>query len=135
TGAESRWDVLDGSNQPLTLSCERSVVDFFFSSRRRHTRFSRDWSSDVALPILQLPGAGGSQWCVTADGKVLLGNSHHGLGFNVRSEERRVGKESRKRWVADRRSEKQLSVQARVTETIAHREEAARVAATASILV
>src|SRR5690606_40501192 len=25
---------------------------FFFSSRRRHTRFSRDWSSDVALPIL-----------------------------------------------------------------------------------
>src|SRR5690606_40887468 len=28
---------------------------FFFSSRRRHTRFSRDWSSDVALPILQPP--------------------------------------------------------------------------------
>src|SRR5690606_39623068 len=24
---------------------------FFFSSRRRHTRFSRDWSSDVSLPI------------------------------------------------------------------------------------
>src|SRR5205809_8120516 len=24
---------------------------FFFSSRRRHTRCSRDWSSDVALPI------------------------------------------------------------------------------------
>src|SRR5207302_2834343 len=24
---------------------------FFFSSRRRHTRFSRDWSSDCALPI------------------------------------------------------------------------------------
>src|SRR5690606_40937864 len=23
------------------------VVVFFFSSRRRHTRFSRDWSSDV----------------------------------------------------------------------------------------
>src|SRR5690606_5856963 len=23
----------------------------FFSSRRRHTRFSRDWSSDVSLPI------------------------------------------------------------------------------------
>src|SRR5690606_39513226 len=27
---------------------------FFFSSRRRHTIFSRDWSSDVALPIWQL---------------------------------------------------------------------------------
>src|SRR5690606_40666903 len=24
---------------------------FFFSSRRRRTSFSRDWSSDVALPI------------------------------------------------------------------------------------
>src|SRR5687768_17646335 len=26
-------------------------VAFFFSSRRRHTRCSRDWSSDGALPI------------------------------------------------------------------------------------
>src|SRR5690606_1386139 len=25
---------------------------FFFSSRRRHTRFSRDWSQTCALPIL-----------------------------------------------------------------------------------
>src|SRR5215510_10452279 len=25
---------------------------FFFSSRRRHTRWPRDWSSDVALPIV-----------------------------------------------------------------------------------
>src|SRR6266508_1180312 len=25
---------------------------FFFSSRRRHTRWPRDWSSDVCLPIL-----------------------------------------------------------------------------------
>src|SRR5690606_39538662 len=24
-----------------------AYLDFFFSSRRRHTRFSRDWSSDV----------------------------------------------------------------------------------------
>src|SRR5688572_30898871 len=30
---------------------------FFFSSRRRHTRFDCDWSSDVALPISRaLPG-------------------------------------------------------------------------------
>src|SRR5256886_15987908 len=28
-----------------------SVRFFFFSSRRRHTRFDCDWSSDVALPI------------------------------------------------------------------------------------
>jgi hypothetical protein len=33
---------------------------------------------------MQLPGAGGSQWCVTASGKVLLGNNHNGLGFSVK---------------------------------------------------
>src|SRR5690606_39529964 len=27
--------------------CVRGHGNFFFSSRRRHTRFSRDWSSDV----------------------------------------------------------------------------------------
>src|SRR5690606_40092818 len=31
---------------------------FFFSSRRRHTRFSRDWSSDVCSS--DLPAAGGT---------------------------------------------------------------------------
>src|SRR5690606_35016377 len=29
-------------------------VTFFFSSRRRHTRFSRDWSSDVCSSDLEL---------------------------------------------------------------------------------
>src|SRR5207302_6378521 len=30
---------------------------FFFSSRRRHTRFSRDWSSDVCSSDLFLPSS------------------------------------------------------------------------------
>src|SRR5690606_41013213 len=30
---------------------------FFFSSRRRHTRFSRDWSSDVCSSDLDTPVA------------------------------------------------------------------------------
>src|SRR6266511_5403460 len=30
------------------------IVFFFFSSRRRHTRFSRDWSSDVCSSDLLL---------------------------------------------------------------------------------
>src|SRR5690606_39787447 len=30
-----------------------SFVFFFFSSRRRHTRFSRDWSSDVCSSDLK----------------------------------------------------------------------------------
>src|SRR6266700_5439548 len=32
-----------------------SFVFFFFSSRRRHTRFSRDWSSDVCSSDLFYP--------------------------------------------------------------------------------
>src|SRR5690606_40522262 len=30
------------------------IVFFFFSSRRRHTRFSRDWSSDVCSSDLRI---------------------------------------------------------------------------------
>ena len=30
------------------------VVEFFFSSRRRHTRYWRDWSSDVCSSDLDL---------------------------------------------------------------------------------
>src|SRR5260370_38380298 len=35
------------------------ILFFFFSSRRRHTRFKCDWSSDVCssdLPVTQTPG-------------------------------------------------------------------------------
>src|SRR5690606_20074479 len=32
---------------------EYFILFFFFSSRRRHTRFSRDWSSDVCSSDLQ----------------------------------------------------------------------------------
>src|SRR2546430_12806240 len=34
------------------------VADFFFSSRRRHTRFDCDWSSDVCSSDLA-----GDNWC------------------------------------------------------------------------
>src|SRR5690606_40620980 len=33
----------------------RFLLSFFFSSRRRHTRFSRDWSSDVCSSDLFVP--------------------------------------------------------------------------------
>src|SRR2546430_7034254 len=33
---------------------EEYSVPFFFSSRRRHTRFDCDWSSDVCLPIYEV---------------------------------------------------------------------------------
>src|SRR5690606_40556623 len=33
--------------QEAPRDSQKFVLSFFFSSRRRHTRFSRDWSSDV----------------------------------------------------------------------------------------
>src|SRR6266550_3931765 len=74
---------------------------FFFSSRRRHTRCSRDWSSDVCssdllaghawwAPLL-LAGA----WLAT---HWLLRESAVWRDRESRSEERRVGKECRSRW-------------------------------------
>src|SRR5690606_20981608 len=59
---------------------------FFFSSRRRHTRFSRDWSSDVCssdliaedvddsgLGELGLPGASAAAKIVIEGGALLKG--------------------------------------------------------------
>src|SRR5690606_40946412 len=95
----------------------------FFSSRRRHTRFSRDWSSDVCSSDLYRGRPAGTQVIKTeVAGKVRrmeakaafqgpLGNAtvvqrsrssaqhHHSIRFSEetqeRSEERRVGKECR----------------------------------------
>src|SRR5690606_40865402 len=39
----------------LRFMLSRSTRLFFFSSRRRHTRFSRDWSSDVCSSDLGRP--------------------------------------------------------------------------------
>src|SRR3712207_8000983 len=87
---------------------------FFFSSRRRHTRYWRDWSSDVCSSDLQatsnLPFAAilqRRQRLVV--GEVGLWRVALALGLYVvllwlhprlfgRSEERRVGKECRSRW-------------------------------------
>src|SRR5438105_5184882 len=40
----------------MCLSYRRSISSFFFSSRRRHTRSTRDWSSDVCSSDLY-PGS------------------------------------------------------------------------------
>src|SRR2546430_3726761 len=91
---------------------------FFFSSRRRHTRFDCDWSSDVCSSDLQreLEGhllaahgdaAGGVQVLdgdlvagpdLGAAAAVASGERHNGADLDSRSEERRVGKECRSRW-------------------------------------
>src|SRR2546429_800934 len=92
----------------------------FFSSRRRHTSCSRDWSSDVCSSDLIARVrtlVGDEAWMVTRHAEVKqlyadarLGRSHpdpeHAprmtdsilFGGASRSEERRVGKECRSRW-------------------------------------
>src|SRR5262249_57915764 len=95
------------------------VVDVFFSSRRRHTRLVSDWSSDVCSsdlalavilvcwqasspiffvkPRLLARGQGGTATPVA----VTLTWPKNALAPALpRSEERRVGKESRSRWAA-----------------------------------
>src|SRR5207245_3014898 len=94
----------------------RDVYFFFFSSRRRHTRCYRDWSSDVcssdlaAAPIgevapggirgrLRLRAAEGLPSAPNALAAVDIADDGDGRRADVarRSEERRVGKECRSR--------------------------------------
>src|SRR5256884_3705625 len=89
---------------------------FFFSSRRRHTRCSRDWSSDVCSSDLirersaeqqVLPVDDETRPRLAADVQAALtvvGRRNAELDIrrldlsHARSEERRVGKECRSRW-------------------------------------
>src|SRR6266436_9037752 len=67
---------------------------FFFSSRRRHTRCSRDWSSDVCSSDLDRSEVQAS--APAPRGRLRPSASHSWRRW--RSEERRVGKECRSRW-------------------------------------
>src|SRR2546422_5160039 len=69
------------------------IGPFFFSSRRRHTRCSRDWSSDVCSSDLN-SAAGCPSPRSTRDSKASFPRP----AAEFRSEERRVGKECRSRW-------------------------------------
>src|SRR5260370_17917789 len=94
-----------------------SRVFFFFSSRRRHTIFKCDWSSDVCSSDLVVGSiflSGPSVLKMFRDDKstnavVLIGeiggsaeedaaNYIAEMRYPKRSEERRVGKECRSRW-------------------------------------
>src|SRR5204862_4979749 len=82
-------------------------VCFFFSSRRRHTRSLRDWSSDVCssdlageelFHALKRRGHLDVRWVPAREqvAEALIGTARHGdLVLTLRSEERRVGKECR----------------------------------------
>src|SRR5690625_7316443 len=78
---------------------------FFFSSRRRHTRWPRDWSSDVCSSDLNRwveAWYRGSIWLyallpLTGLFRVIATMRRRYLR-RFRSEERRVGKECTSRW-------------------------------------
>src|SRR5258707_3872825 len=77
---------------------------FFFSSRRRHTRYWRDWSSDVCSSDLKAEPAGDGGVVARrrpegTRGQLLAQGQGRRTVLRVeRSEERRVGKECRSRW-------------------------------------
>src|SRR2546430_6340969 len=54
------WEAPDGGHSAAEVDHERVGIDrhteraFFFSSRRRHTRFDCDWSSDVCSSDLRV---------------------------------------------------------------------------------
>src|SRR5438105_11810889 len=81
------------------------LLFFFFSSRRRHTRSTRDWSSDVCSSDLVAPDPLDPD-VIYGGGRNEVSKFHRSTGqaqnvtpIPVRSEERRVGKECRSRWV------------------------------------
>src|SRR5439155_6775235 len=76
---------------------------FFFSSRRRHTRWPRDWSSDVCSSDLYSPSPPITTATVRESGCIRSAVEREFgrrcvLRSEDRSEERRVGKECRCRW-------------------------------------
>src|SRR5690625_7014621 len=102
----------------LLINCNSTyVVRFFFSSRRRHTRWPRDWSSDVCSSdlVLDVPIEMAEHLMeeltydyehVNRGMKIIQSNEiyhlttkpeHSQYYKKLRSEERRVGKECRNR--------------------------------------
>src|SRR5207253_8150267 len=90
---------------------------FFFSSRRRHTRWPRDWSSDVcSSDLVDIVNTRGSRRISSPSAessaavKLSLVTGRPPCSEERRrrpapppgrSEERRVGKEGRSRWAQD----------------------------------
>src|SRR2546428_1918966 len=89
---------------PLVHSCYSELFCFFFSSRRRHTRSDRDWSSDVCSSDLEAhvstkhASPETDAWISSPDGHEKRPSRAQAPAREGRSEERRVGKECRSRW-------------------------------------
>src|SRR5256886_8767290 len=103
----------------VNVQARELILVFFFSSRRRHTRFDCDWSSDVCSS--DLAALNSSRLVPAASARLSDGSSSAApvttwpcrefffgqatrtlvppaVAAAARSEERRVGKECRSRW-------------------------------------
>src|SRR5437870_8251835 len=117
-----RVDALSIELELETLHLRVLMFVFFFSSRRRHTRWPRDWSSDVCSSDLQwvekyfgrlkrgpqVPKISATTPPITAERRAVVTDQvelprvYMGwITSPIRSEERRVGKECRSRWWGD----------------------------------
>src|SRR5437868_13495632 len=102
-----------------------NIVYFFFSSRRRHTRSKRDWSSDVCSSdldcrglVLLSPVRSEQYRVLTVCDSIVAEDERHAAELrevldHPRSEERRVGKECRSWWRPS--DEKEIREQDRCT--------------------
>src|SRR5687768_6322092 len=118
--------VVHGRDSLGDIVKERGLLSVFFSSKRRHTRCSRDWSSDVCSsdlehrfldrppvrahrPLRRSAPPGAESAAGTDEPLVILSAAKDlwspleartlcAILVGPRSEERRVGKECRSRW-------------------------------------
>src|SRR5690606_41094030 len=106
--------IIVGHDQRALQACRDAPLRrFFFSSRRRHTRFSRDWSSDVCSSDLK-PVAKFQSLCVVfglAPVALVLvfgwGSFDREVYDAARSEERRVGEERGSGWARVREDQEE----------------------------
>src|SRR5699024_11899843 len=99
------------ASSPLAPVVPLTFLSFFFSSRRRHTRSKRDWSSDVCSSDLEASGSP----LISSFPEKLISTLPLGCGAEIkescfsavtpRSEERRVGKEESGRECGDSNTE------------------------------